>query len=135
MAGILRAPIQLKDKTNLQNGVTAAFEHAQHHHLHERQIQEKPVIHHAEEPGQGDQKHGVEYHHDNTESGSSLEKNGEIHVESLDRHVREDGEERDDFSGDGKCKAVILLLNKRLRANVNWKMDFSSSIISKALRP
>ena len=105
MAGMARAPIQHRKEMKLKNDASAAFEHAQHHHLHERQIQEKPVIHHAEEPGQEKDEHGLENHHDNVESGSSLEKDGEIHVEALDRRVREDGEKKEDVSGNGKGKS------------------------------
>ena len=101
MSGIARAQLQERDNTHLKNDVTSAFEHAQHHHLHERQVPEKQVIHHAEEPGQEDKEHGLGYHHSNPESGSNLEKDGDIHVEALSRRVREDGEEKEDYSGEG----------------------------------
>ena len=99
---MLENPVQQKDNKNLASDVKAAFEHAQHHHLHERQIQEKPVIHHAEESDKGNQDHGLDRHHDNTDSGSNLDKDGEIHLEGLDRRARDNQKENEDFSGEGK---------------------------------
>ena len=99
MGRMLENSVQHQDNKNLASDATAAFEHAQHHHLHERQIQEKPVIHHVEESDQGGQDHGLDRHHDNTDSGSDLEKEGEIH---LDRRVRDNHKKGEDSSGDGK---------------------------------
>lgn len=91
-----RQATQHSDETKLKNDVAAAFEHAQHHHLHEGQLQEKPVIHHAEEPGQENKEHDES----SIEDESNPEKDGEIHVEESDRHVREDDEEDEGYSGD-----------------------------------
>ena len=84
-------------ETKLKNDVASAFEHAQHHHLHERQLQEKPVIHPAEEPGQENQEHDE----GSVEDESNPEKDGEIHVEVSHRQARDDEEEKHGLSGDG----------------------------------
>ncbi|KAL9959549.1 hypothetical protein ACROYT_G032880 [Oculina patagonica] len=97
MEGMSRQTAQQIEGTKLKNVVAAAFEHAQHHHLHERQLQEKPVIHHAEDPGQENKKHDES----SIEDEGNPEKDGEIHVEVSDRHVRDDEEEKDGYSGDG----------------------------------
>ena len=78
IAGTSKKVAQQNDETELNRDVAAAFEHAQYQDPQKRQIQEKPVIHHAKEP--------------------SLEN--EIHVEVLDRHKRDEGAEREFFSGE-----------------------------------
>ena len=78
IAGKSKKVAQQNDETELNHDVAAAFEHAEYQDPHKRQIQEKPVIRHAKEPG--------------------LEN--EIHVEVSGRHKRDQGAEREFFSGD-----------------------------------
>ena len=96
MAGVSRQTARQSD-TKLKRDVAAAFEHAQHHHLHERQLQEKPVIHHAEEPGQVNEKRDE----NSLEDEDSPDRDGETHVEVSARHMGDDEGEKDGYSGDG----------------------------------
>lgn len=97
MASTSKQAAQQNDETKLKHDVAAAFEHAQHHHLHESELQEKPVIHHAKEPGQENEKHDE----NSIEDESRFEKDGEIHVEVSDRLVRNEGVEKESYSGGG----------------------------------
>ena len=93
LAAMVRRAVPHSDEEKLKNNAATAFEHAQKHHLHERQLQEKPIIHHAEEPGQENEEHdgsGIE-----DESGP--ERDREINVEVEEE---EDGEQEADHSGD-----------------------------------
>ena len=95
MAGISRREVQHNDKTKLNHDEAAAFEHAQNHQPHEPRIQEKTVIHHDDESGQENERHGG----DGIENESHSEKDGEIDVELSDRHERDDGAEKESYSG------------------------------------
>lgn len=97
MPGVSRQTTQHSD-TKLKSDVASAFEHAQHHHLHERQLPEKRVNHHAEESGQEIKKRDES----NIEDEDSPEREGEIYVEVSERHIEDDEEEKDGYnSGDG----------------------------------
>ena len=96
MMGSSKKAAQQSDETELNRDLSAAFEHAQNHHAHERQIQEKPGIHHAKEPGLGNENHNE----NSIENESHSEKDGEIHTKVSDRLERDEGAEKERYSGD-----------------------------------
>ena len=96
ITGSSKRAAQQNNETKLNRDVAAAFEHAQHHHTHERQIQEKPGIHHAKEPGLGNENHNK----NSIENERHSEKDREIHVKVSDRLERDEGEEKERYSGD-----------------------------------
>lgn len=112
-------PVVHRDNIIPENDGTARFEHAQHRHIHEQQIQKKQV----------DQEHLLGRHHDNINSRSGPEKDGGSHLNGVDRHVQEHRQESEDFSGDGKLRALfwtytllLLFIFKNMRPYTAFKV-------------
>ena len=100
MEAMVRRPFQREDKITDRDNVAAAFEHKQHHHLHERQITGKSVIHHVEEPDRIQEKGPM---HDGDRKYDTL-KDAEIHqhIKASRAHVTEDGDEKEDTKESGE---------------------------------
>ena len=96
IAGTSKKATQQNDKTELTHDASTAFEHAQHHHPHKRPIQEKRVFHHAKEPGLEKEEHDKK----SIENERLSEKDGQIHVKLTDRLRRDEGTEKESYSGD-----------------------------------
>ena len=117
-AGISRREVQHNDKTKpYHHDEAAAFEHAQNHQPREPRIQEKTVIHHDDESGQENERHGG----DGIENESHSEKDGEIDVELSDRHERDDGAEKESYSGDENRVEDDHILKSELRGEKTLK--------------
>ena len=90
-------PVVHRDKTNPEKDGTAGFQHAEHHRVHKQEIQKKQV----------NEEYHLGRHHNNINSRSNPEKDGEIHLKGMDRHVQRHRQEREDFSGDGKLRTLF----------------------------